>query len=180
MKLIYILLIIIMICGCGSKDRQPAKKDEGKAKPEQKEAGKQVSAQVLLAYEKTRFKQGLIDKMKELLEKESISVQIIEHSDKGFDVKDPSLYKAIFITCSGVHSKIRPWIKEWLDKNKAQKDKVLLHVTQNSDWKLAADVDSVTSASSMSDIDKLAADFIRRVKGLMGKPKTGEKAADAK
>ena len=181
MKSIIILFIAaVLICGCGKKETETAENPEPQPDRKEQQVIKKENAQVLLAFEKTRFKESIIEKMKTLLEKESISVQVIEHSDKGFPVKDPSSYKAIFITVSGVHSKVRPWIVEWLEKNKAQKSNVLLHVTQKSDWKVMSDVDTVTSASSMDEIDTLAEDFAGRIKVLLEKSKSEEKPANAK
>jgi hypothetical protein len=180
MKKIFILFIAaFLICGCGKKTTEPAEKSEPQSEQEKQQVTQKESAQVLLALEKTRFKENLIEKMKSLLEKDSISVQVIEHSDKGFPVKDPSSYKAIFITISGVHSKVRPWIAEWLDENKDQEAKILLHVTQKSEWKVNADVDTVTSASIMDDVDIHAAGFTARIKAMVEKSKSGEKSADA-
>ena len=181
MKSIIILFIAaVLICGCGKKETETAENPEPQPDREEQQVIKKENAQVLLAFETTRFKESIIEKMKTLLEKESISVQVIEHSDKGFPVKDPSSYKALFITISGVHSKVRPWIAEWLDKNKEQKSRILLHVTQKSQWKVNADVDTVTSASSMDDADKHAADFTARIKVLLEKSKSEEKPANAK
>ena len=126
------------------------------------EAKGQGKGRVLLAWEKTRFKESLIDEMEELLVAQEFEVVKAEHSKKGLD-KSAADFDAVFITNSGVHSKVRPWISEWLEKNKAQSDRILLHTTQTRNWKVEAVVDSVTSASSRADVESLAATYVKRL-----------------
>ena len=125
-------------------------------------------ARVLLAFEKTRFKSTLVDVMKKQLEQAGIRVSVVEHSKKGLDA-DAAEFEAVFITNSGAHSKVRPWIVAWLDANKAHKTKILLHTTQTRDWNVQADVDAVTSASSNADVDKLATLYVQWLQGILGK-----------
>jgi len=124
---------------------------------------KEVSLKVALAYEETRFKKLLIDELQRLLVKKGVEVVVVEHSEKGLNIPDPSIYGAVFISNSGVRSKVRPWILQWLAKNKDYGDKVLLHVTQRRNWSVDAGVDAVTSASKKSDVKALAADYAAKI-----------------
>jgi hypothetical protein len=127
------------------------------------------SPRVLLALEKTRFKEELVEKIKELLGKDGYEVSVLIHSKKkGLEAKAAD-FDAVFITNSGAHSKVRPWIMKWLDANKAEGKRILLHTTQTRDWKVNADVDAVTSASSKSEVDKLAKDYVARLKAIISK-----------
>ncbi len=117
---------------------------------------------VLLAWEQTDFKQELVEAMEPLLEQQGCEVTKVLHSKRGLEAKAAD-YDAVFITNSGVHSEVRPWITEWLAANQEQAARILLHTTKTGDWTVAADVDAVTSASSKGDVAVLAADYVARI-----------------
>jgi len=125
------------------------------------------SPRVLLAMEKTRFKEQLVAEMRQMLVKEGYEVFVLMHSKKEDLAAQAADFDAVFITNSGAHSKVRPWITAWLVANKAQGNLVLLHTTQTRDWKVEADVDAVTSASSMNDVATLARDYVARLKAIV-------------
>lgn len=125
------------------------------------------TARVLLAYEKTGFKELLIEEMSSILEKDSVEVTAIIHSKGGLDKQKASDYQAIFITNSGVNSKVRPWITEWLSKNEARAGAVLLHTTQTRNWKVDVKVDAVTSASKKKEVKTLAAQYVEMIKSKL-------------
>ncbi|MBP7830690.1 MAG: hypothetical protein KA248_12310 [Kiritimatiellae bacterium] len=127
---------------------------------------------VLLAWEKTNFKEALVEEMEQLLAQQGCEVTKVLHSQGGLAAKAAD-FDAVFITNSGVNSKVRPWITEWLEANKAQAGRILLHTTQTSNWKVIADVDAVTSASSKSGVKALAADYVARIGTILS-------SADAK
>jgi MarR-like DNA-binding transcriptional regulator SgrR of sgrS sRNA len=117
---------------------------------------------VLLAWEQTDFKQALVEEMERLLTQQGCEVTKALHAKRGLEAKAAE-FDAVFITNSGVHSKVRPWITEWLAANKAQAARVLLHTTQTRDWKVLTEVDAITSASSKGDVKPLAADYAARI-----------------
>ena len=127
---------------------------------------------VLLAWEKTRFKSALIEEMERELKARGCDVVKARHTSKGLDARAAD-YDAVFITNSGVRSKVRPWIVEWLAANKAEAARILLHTTQTSGWKVDVSVDAVTSASSKSDVKSLAAEYVARIEKIL-KPGGGE------
>ena len=127
-----------------------------------------AGGKVLLALEETRFKKGLVQAMQKELEEAGFQVSVIEHSKKGLKANAAD-YDAVFITNSGVHSKVRPWITKWLEDNKAGREKIVLHTTQTSDWKVIADVDAVTSASVRKDTEKLASEYVKKLKKIATK-----------
>ncbi len=138
-------------------------------------------ARVLLAYEKTGFKEQLIEEMSSILKKSSVEVTTIIHSKGGLDKVDASAYEAIFITNSGVNSKVRPWITEWLSKNEALAGTVLLHTTQTRNWDVDVKVDAVTSASKKKEVKALAAQYAEMLKKKVRDAAVKEqKAADEK
>lgn len=117
---------------------------------------------VLLAWEQTDYKQALVEEMDRLLTQQGCAVTRLQHSKRGLDAKAAD-FDAVFVTNSGVHSKVRPWITEWLAANKAHAGRILLHTTQTSGWKVIADVDAVTSASTKGDVKTMAADYVARI-----------------
>jgi hypothetical protein len=119
---------------------------------------------VVIAYEKTDFKKGLAAEMDRLLKADSINVTTTEHSEKAPLTIDAASSDAVFISASGVNSKIRPWIVTWLDNNKQYSGKILLHVTQTRNWKVETHVDAVTSASSKKEIKKIASEYAGMIK----------------
>lgn len=120
---------------------------------------------VLLAYESTVFKKKLIQTMNSMLEKDSISTVIVEHSNGALDKENIASYQAVFITNSGVYSKVRPWISEWIKKNEKHSSMIVLHTTQVSNWKVGiTGVDAVTSASKNKDVNDLASKYVEMIK----------------
>lgn len=167
--LLLFVALFLLATGCsGTGDKSPQTRATVLATGEN---------QVLLAYEETRFKNALIDRMKSLLEGSGFSVTVVRHSEAGFAPGDVSACRAVFITSSGVNSKVRPWITQWLEQNRPLGKIVLLHVTQKSDWKVSAEVDTVTSASAVDDVERLASEYVDRLKKIMT-PAPGAAPAD--
>ncbi|MBN1601778.1 MAG: hypothetical protein JW915_09225 [Chitinispirillaceae bacterium] len=119
---------------------------------------------VVIAYEKTAFKKGLAAEIGQLLKTDSINVTTMEHSDKAPLKIEAASSDAVFISASGVNSKIRPWVVTWLENNKQHSSKIILHVTQTKNWIVKTHVDAVTSASSKKDMKKLASEYAGMIK----------------
>lgn len=120
---------------------------------------------ILLAFEETRFKTALIEEMKDLLEADGFSVETLDHSDGALDNIDTNLYEIIFITNSGVNSKVRPWISQWLSQIDPDV-RVLLHTTQRTNWTVEASVDTVTSASARRNVKTFAKEYTEKIKEI--------------
>lgn len=121
------------------------------------------SAKVLLASESTRFKNALIAELESLLTGEGYTVVKVDHSGNGLNNINADDYGAVFITNSGVNSRVRPWVQTWLNNNQKSSAYILLHTTQTRDWTVSVDVDSVTSASAMRDVKQLAAGYHKQI-----------------
>jgi hypothetical protein len=126
-----------------------------------------IEKKVLLASEKTNFKDDLIKEMNALLTKDAIVVTTKDHSDSTFQQEDAANYDAIFITNSGVNSKVRPWVMEWIDKNSVSAKKILLHTTKKGNWKIDVPVDAVSSASVNKDAKKMALEYVGKIKSML-------------
>ncbi len=123
---------------------------------------------IVLAYENTRFKRDLIAAMREQLESDGFEVKVVDHKKGGLDTLDLQIYRAVFISNSGVNSKVRPWVVEWIKKAESQ-IKILLHTTQRDDWEVQTTVDAVTSASNRRMTREFAEEYAEMIKQLAEK-----------
>lgn len=124
---------------------------------------------ILLASEKTRFKDTLIAEMEALFSLAGYTVQKAEHTKGGLDAYKASDYAAVFITNSGVNSKVRPWVTAWIEKNRSSGAYILLHTTQLWDWKVVSSVDAVTSASKTDGAKDLAREYFAKITAAIEK-----------
>ncbi len=180
MKQFLIIICFALTLGCGKKEmapssvpapeqEQPASSGQAQEKgtaPENTEISS--PAKIALVYEKTVYKEKLINEMKTALEKKGLKITTALHSEKGVELTSPDEYSVIFITISGVQSVIRPWIQQWLKTNTVHSDKTILHVTQNHDWKVEAGVDTITGASK-DDPKAKAAEYTEKILSLLKK-----------
>lgn len=118
-----------------------------------------VTDRILIAYEVTPFKNGLVQEMKRRIRKRGLKVELVDHSLGGLAGRNASEYAAVFLSASGVNSMVRPWLAAWLSTNTAYADRILLHVTRTRDWTVEAAVDVVTSASAPRETPTLASNY---------------------
>ncbi len=124
------------------------------------------SQRVLIATERTRYKDRLVETLIEKLDDGQTLIAEVDHQRDGLDGIDPADYDAVFITNSGAQAMVRPAVIEWLETHRANDDNVVLHTTQITDWDPPVEVDSITSASQMRNIDDITDDVVRRLKAL--------------
>jgi hypothetical protein len=121
---------------------------------------------ILLVYENTIFKKQLIDNLKNEFGN-TLEIKIIEQTRKNeLSFEDPSNYSLVFITNSGVLSKVRPWALDWILKYPKSKN-IILHTTQVSKWEVNVPVDTITSASS--NVKKISSSIIDLIKSKIQK-----------
>jgi len=125
------------------------------------------SRKVLIATEATQFKDALVKKLVELLTDGKTYIQVIDHSGDGLIGVDPRQYGAVLVINSGAQAQVRPWVLSWLKSIAAYDANVILLTTQITVWNPPVKVDSVTSASSMPDLDKIAGGLVARVNKLL-------------
>jgi len=123
-------------------------------------AGDVVEQKVLLAMEKTPFKEALIENMELLLTSDNVAVTIIEDHENELEAVSAADYDALFITASGVNSMVRPWILTWIETNNEFSDKLIVHITKTREWDDGLTVDAVSSASSRGDVEELAQSYV--------------------
>lgn len=123
------------------------------------------SRQVLIVKEDTGYKKRLIKELISRLEDEgNIYITVVDHRKGELVDLDPADYNAVFITNSGVQAKVRPGVMTWLDKISGKDENVILHTTQTSVWEPAVEVDSITSASRNSNINKISDEIIQKIR----------------
>lgn len=137
-KIILVLIILIISLSSAVAQDQPKK--------------------ALLAMEKTKFKKVLIEEMTKELESRSVEVTVVSEHKKELKDYKASDFDYVFITNSGVNSKVRPWVVEWLEDNNNSKN-ILLHTTKIKEWDEKVSVDAVSSASLKKDISALAKEY---------------------
>lgn len=125
------------------------------------------SGRVLIAYEETRYKSALVEKISLLLKNAGLEVVTAKHSEAGFNPENIDEFDAVFISNSGVNSEIRPWIARWLKANQTIQSRIILHTTQNSKWDVNVEVDSVTSASKEANVETLAEEYSNKIKSTV-------------
>jgi hypothetical protein len=149
MKLMRLTILFVTVCAL-TNAQEPVQSD---------------GSRVLIAMEHTEFKKQLVNAMKPLLEQRGMQVTVVEDSEKEIRNFKASEYDLVFFTNSGVWSKVRPWITEWIDKNKADSAKILLHTTKKLKWQEDVYVDAVSSASSKKMAPRLAKDYVAKLVG---------------
>ena len=112
----------------------------------------------LLAMENTKFKSVLIEDMKKELESRSVEVTVVSDHKTDLNNYKASDFDYVFITNSGVNSKVRPWVQKWITDNGNRKN-ILLHTTKIKEWQENVSVDAVSSASLRKDISPLAKEY---------------------
>ena len=134
----------------------------------EKEYGpKDSKKKILLAYEKTTFKERFINALVKSLNDEKTYIKIVEHTknkkNNELDSEDPTKYTAVFITNSGVGSRIRPWVNAWLKQFEENNKNILLHTTKEKEWQTNVKVDSISSASFVTQIKSLVAEVTAKI-----------------
>lgn len=128
-----------------------------------------LSAQtVVIAKESTRYKNALVEVLVEKLEVESFTTVVIDH--KELSSIDPADYTAVYVVNSGVMSRVRPAVMEWLDSISGNDGNVIVHTTQKSTWTPEISVDSITSASETSNIEYMTDSIVTKITALLQSP----------
>ena len=119
---------------------------------------------VLIATENTRYKNRLINELIEKIDDGATYIVEVDHQRDGLDDMDPREFTAVFISNSGAQAMVRPNVMSWLESYRDYDDNVILHTTQITEWDPPVKVDSITSASKMSNIDDLTNDIVNRIR----------------
>ena len=125
---------------------------------------------VLIATQKSEFKDAVISKVKAELENNKCTVKLIELKDV---LKEPAEnYNAIILVNTCMAGQIEGKVKKFLKKlSDADKKKVLLFTTAGGeDWiPKGTGVDCITSASKIAKADTVVLVIIAKVKSILAK-----------
>lgn len=130
---------------------------------------KQADAKILIAYEKTIFKETLLMSLIDALSTESRYIKVVDHRKKQFATENAADYSAIILLNSGVHAQIRPQIIRWLEGVTDKKTVILLTTYRDTAWniKTPAEIDSITVPSRLESIDTLTATIVTKISHLL-------------
>ncbi len=126
-----------------------------------------AAQRILIAAEYTRFKEALVKELVSQLDDGNTYIRVIDHSRNELNGIDPREWSSILITNSGARAQVRPNVVSWLESVAAFDENIVLHTTQINDWTPRVQVDSVTSASSMGDLQQIAGSLLERVRRLL-------------
>jgi hypothetical protein len=150
------VIVGLAFCGCAAKAVNTTEWGDLKA-----------AQRVLIATQKSEFKEAVVSRIVEDLEKDLFYVKVIDI--KKLRQEPATDYDAVVVinTCkawrlTGGASK---FVKEFPDKDKV----VLLTTAGGEDWKpKKVEVDAITSASKEQKADPVAEDIVARVRKILG------------
>ena len=124
--------------------------------------------QILLAYEKTAFKNALVDSLIEELEG-SFTLTTVLHNKQELTDEVDTAYDAVIIVNSGVNSQVRPWVTAWLNEVEDTEKIILLTTYRDLGWKprYPEGVDSITSPSNRKAIGDLVVQITEKVDAIV-------------
>jgi hypothetical protein len=122
--------------------------------------------QVFIARQRSEFKDALVSNITLRLDAQSIPYEVVDISSlKKLDEQD---YKAVVIIQYVKAGRINGKVRRYLDTT-ADMDKVVLVTTSGSGNTMTGkwDIDTISSASEMSDIDKVTRTVLSRLEAIL-------------
>jgi hypothetical protein len=114
-----------------------------------------AAARVLIASERSDFKQAVIERVVAGFENEGLFFKIIDLRD--LDGASVETYNAVVIINTCVAWQLNPRVTAFLEETNMRGKTVLLTTAGDADWHAdAAGVDAITAASSSADVDRTA------------------------
>lgn len=149
------LICLVFICAVFSQDSLIIDTNE------QETAEKEIK--LLVAKRESEFKNAVAEKVKLEIEKANVTVELIDI--KPLKKKNIDDFDAVIII-----NEVRAWhlnshTRRFLKKlDSTQREKVIMVSTAATDWKTKEkDIDAVTVASEMSNVNSVAKDIVKKV-----------------
>lgn len=122
---------------------------------------------ILLAYEKSVFKNALVGALVEELQ-DTAYIRAVNHSRGELTKEQSADYDAVIIINAGVNSRVRPWVSAWLAEIEDTEKIILFTTYRDRGWspRYPAGVDSITSPSKKSAVNKLVDTISEKVQEL--------------
>ena len=126
------------------------------------------SADVLIATERSRFKNVLVEQLVERFEGSGYAVTVIDHT-RELDNQSDRNYDAIVIINAGVNSRVRPWVTQWLEGVSDTGKIILVTTYRDKGWQpiFPQGVDSITTPSRRNKVGELVTDIGQKVDSLL-------------
>lgn len=123
---------------------------------------------VLVATQQSRFKEAVVSRVVEILEKDACYIKVIALKDLGSESTEN--YEAIIVVNTCRAWRLNGHARKFL-KNVQEKGKIILVTTaKNENWRpKAVAVDAITSASEMTKVDAIAETIIHKVRTFRAK-----------
>jgi hypothetical protein len=125
---------------------------------------------LLIATQKSEFKDAVVSKVAENFEKESVFIEVTDLSN--LSQKPCEAYRAIVIVNAYRFFQINQDVKEYIEAScEADKKKIVLLTTAGSPHHInhQLDVDAISSASRMTSVDAVSNTIITKVQSLLTK-----------
>lgn len=124
-------------------------------------------SRILLAYEKTSFKNALVKELVDQL-KGMGYLRVVDHNRGELDDENDAEYDAIVIINSGVNSRVRPRVSSWLNTAQNPRKIILLTTYRDRGWKpkYPSGVDGISSPSRKDAVDNLVKEITEKVQRL--------------
>ena len=123
------------------------------------------TAKVLIASQKTKFKRTLVSEIRSSLKDNNYYIKVIDI--RGLRDESPQNYDTIVIINKCMAGRPDPRVEDFIEEV-AQKNKIVLLTTGKLDsWKPESpDIDAMTSASTMSDSNRISRLIVDKVERL--------------
>ena len=123
------------------------------------------TAKVLIASQKTKFKRTLVSEIVNSLRDNNYYIRVIDV--RGLRNESPLNYDTIVIINKCMAGRPDPRVEDFIQEV-GQKDKIVLLTTGKLEsWKpKSPDIDAMTSASTMSETNRIARIIVSKVEGL--------------
>ena len=123
------------------------------------------AAKVLIASQKTKYKQTLVSEIRSSLEKNNYYIKIIDV--RGLRNESARNYDTIVIINKCMAGRPDPRVEDFVEGVEQKNKIVLLTTGRLESWKPESpDIDAMTSASTMSDSNRIARVIVDKVRSL--------------
>ena len=151
----FVSLVCMLYIGCTLKTMDTSETGSRKSS----------TAKVLIASQKTKFKRTLVSEIRSSLQKNDYYIKVIDV--RGLRNESIQNYDAIVILNKCMAGRPDPRVEDFIEVAD-QKNKIVLLTTGKLDsWKpVSPEVDAMTSASTMSESNRIARVIVNKVRSL--------------
>ena len=133
------------------------------------EDGAEHVGHVLVATEKSAFKNALVEELAASFASSDYEVTLVEDSRKELGDYYAGDFDAVVVINAGVNSQVRPWVSSWLAEVEDTERVVLVTTYRDLGWEpiYPEGVDSITTPSKKSDVSELVNQIANKVEEIL-------------